>query len=297
MKRFFRNIPWKNILIIGLVVVLGVGAIAGISAIAKNEKKTISSTAFKRGAIDQNGFYIESDNSLYTKDLIECQGLEIAPDFESTGTYQVFYYDSNKQFLGATEVLDSQSDGVYVKGDNFAVAKYCRIMITPETPKGEDGHVIEDYKIKFYEIAGIAGKYKISVDKEQKFMYSDNLFEIDPDMDGKYWYGLEANNTFTPVVPHESGPYSSAFVDCTSYSKLLVGIIRNGSGEDINYEYIYFGNDEDNSKLASIRVPCSTTDDISDIVFYTIDIPEGATRFSINYNDKTENYTFVYGIK
>ena len=140
MKRFFRNIPWRNVLIITLVAVLGIGAVAGISAIAKEEKKTISSTVFSRGAIDQNGFYVESDNSIYTKDLIECQGLEIEPDFEAGGHYQVFYYTENKDFLGASNFLDCHSDGAYVKGDSFPLAKYCRIMITPATPK-EDMHV------------------------------------------------------------------------------------------------------------------------------------------------------------
>lgn len=181
MKRFFRNIPWRNVLIITLVAVLGIGAIAGISTIAKNDKKTISSVAFSRGAIDDNGFYVESDNSIYTKDLIECQGLEIEPDFEAGGHYQVFYYNSNKSFIGATQFLDCQSNGVYVKGENFAFAKYCRIVITPATPKDDYGNTIEDYKIKFYEVAGIANKFSITVNKEQNYSVKNVIEGLDND--------------------------------------------------------------------------------------------------------------------
>lgn len=179
MKRFFRNIPWRNVLIITLVAVLGIGAVAGISAIAKEEKKTISSTVFSRGAIDQNGFYVESDNSIYTKDLIECQGLEIEPDFEASGHYQVFYYNSNKSFIGATQFLDCQSNGVYVKGENFAFAKYCRIVITPATPKDDYGNTVEDYKIKFYEVAGIANKFTITVNKDQNYSLQKVISGLD----------------------------------------------------------------------------------------------------------------------
>ena len=166
MKRFFRNLNWKNILIISLALVLGVGAIAGVSSLVKNDKTTLSSLEFKRGALNDLGFYIESDQSIYTKDLIECQGLEIEPDFETMGTYQVYYYDSNKQFIGKTDKINSQTDGVYVNCNEFVIAKYCRIVITPEF-KDEDGNVYTERTIKFYEVAGIAGEYKISVDKDQ----------------------------------------------------------------------------------------------------------------------------------
>lgn len=171
MRRFFRNIPWRNVLIITLTVVLGIGAIAGIASIANKDTKTISATYFKRGAIDSNGFYVESDTSIYTKDLIECQGLEIAPDFEATGSYQVFYYDSNKQFIGATEVLECQSNVLYTKGETFTFAKYCRVVITPETPRDDHGNTIENYKIKFYEVAGIANKFTISTRENQTMSF------------------------------------------------------------------------------------------------------------------------------
>lgn len=171
MRRFFRNIPWRNVLIITLTVVLGIGAIAGIASIAKKDTKTISATYFKRGAIDSNGFYIESDTSIYTKDLIECQGLKIEADFEATGSYQVFYYDNNKQFIAATEVLDCQSNVLYSKGETYAFAKYFRVVITPETPRDDYGNTIKDYKIKFYEVAGIANKFTITISENQTMSF------------------------------------------------------------------------------------------------------------------------------
>lgn len=217
MRRFFRNIPWRNVLIITLTVALGIGAIAGVASIANKNTKTISATYFKRGAIDSNGFYIESDTSIYTKDLIECRGLEIAPAFESTGTYQVFYYGSDKQFIDATEVMNSQSDSLYVKGDNFEVAKYCRIMITPETPKDDDGFVVEDYKIKFYEVSSIASKYTITVSKNQGNSYSSNLMKVKG-------YGLYENGGFTALEEgnKQNGFLFSENIDISDYGSVLI---------------------------------------------------------------------------
>lgn len=166
--KFIRNIPWKDVLVIVLVATIGIGAIVGIGAALTTKTKTVSSLKFERGAIDSTGAFIESDTSIYTADFIECQGLRIEPDFDATGTYQVFYYDANKKFAGATELMNISEKPVYEKGNTFAFATYCKIVLTPETPKDDDGYLVEDYKIKFYEVTGIANKFTITVNKEQK---------------------------------------------------------------------------------------------------------------------------------
>ena len=279
--------------------ILLVAIIAGVLALAGSllgkETKTISSTEFSVGGINAQGNYVESKTSIYTKDMFECQGLSIEPDFEATGTYKVFYYDSNKNFVGATDELNAE-DGVYTKGDTFVLAQYARIMITPDVPTDDEGNEVEDFKIRFYEVNGYASDYTITVSKEQKFVYTDNLFKIDPSMDGKYWYGLSSHETLTPIEA-SFGTYSSAFVDCTEYKKLVIGIVLNGNGAEFNFENLYFGNDESDAKLSVVQVACSDSNNIGDIVLVTVEIPEGATRFAINYNDRTENGTFVYGIK
>ena len=171
MIKFLKRIPWKDILVTVLVVALAAGALLGVGTALTNKTKKVSPLVFERGALDENGLHVESKTSIYTKDLIECQGLEIEPDFEVSGTYQVFYYDTNKQFLGASALMDSQTDGVYNKGREYPLAKYCRIVISPTASVDEDGYVDEDWKIRFYEITSYANKYTIKVAKDQKIDY------------------------------------------------------------------------------------------------------------------------------
>ena len=149
-----------------VVIIAGVLALAG--SLLGKETKTISSTEFSVGGINAQGNYVESKTSIYTKDMFECQGLSIEPDFEATGTYQVFYYDSNKNFFGATDELNAE-DGVYNIGETFVFAKYARIVITPDVPLDEDGNVEENFKIRFYEVVGYAKDYKITVNKNQTY--------------------------------------------------------------------------------------------------------------------------------
>ena len=164
--RKFKKINWRGILSAILVGVLLVGSVAGLGAVFGKDTKNISSTAFSVGAIDENGNYVKSDVSIYTKDLFECQGLSIEPDFEATGTYRVFYYSEDKNFIGSTDALNA-ADGVYNKGAEYAFATYARVMITPEVPVDEDGNEEEEFKIRFYEAVSYASDYTISVNKKQ----------------------------------------------------------------------------------------------------------------------------------
>ena len=277
MRRFFRNIPWKNILIISLALVLGAGAIAGITSIVKEEKTTINATAFKRGALNDLGFYIESDQSIYTKDLIECQGLEIEPDFETMGTYQVYYYDSNKQFIGKTDKINSQTDGVYVKGDNYRFAKYCRIVITPDPGKDEDGDVVEDYAIKFYEVAGIAGKYKISVDKEQEYKWND-VYVADESMVGKYY-----RNSLTDIA--EMGSYIPSKVFDLEGCEEIIVVVKNFNQADAIAQLCLI--DSNGSFVETIDFESDNIENESNFVYVTVTIPDGVTSAVLNgvYNN------------
>ena len=130
MTRRYKNKKLSGIISFVLALVLFVGSIIGITAIANKKTKSVGSTAFKVGGINDNGEYVKTDTSIYTKDYIECQGLTIEPTFEAIGEYRVFYYDAEKQFMGATETMNASS-GSYSKNDTYRFAKYCRIMITP----------------------------------------------------------------------------------------------------------------------------------------------------------------------
>ena len=217
MSRFKRKFKWKNILSFVLVGVLLVGAVAGLGSIFGKDTKTISSTAFSVGGINAQGNYEKSDLSIYTKDMFECQGLSIEPDFEATGTYKVFYYDSNKNFIGATDELNAE-DGVYTRGDDFVNAQYARIMITPDVPVDEDGNEVEDFKIRFYEVTSYASDYTITVNKEQKGnVYSENLMKVKG-------YGLYENGGYTDLenANHENGHLFAEDMNISDYDSVLV---------------------------------------------------------------------------
>ena len=174
-------------------------------------------------------------------------------------------------------------------------AQYCRVMITPETPKDDDGFVVEDYKIKFYEVSSIASKYTITVNKNQGNNIEGNLFKIDSKMHGKYYYGLSEHTTLTPVESVQN--WSSAMIDCSNYTQIMVGSVRSNSSNEFNFGYVYFGDDKTNNKLSTVRYESAATNDISDIVFYTIEVPKDATRCYINYTSLSQNGVFVYGVR
>ena len=274
MIKFIRNIPWKEILVIGLLAALGIGAVVGIGAALTAKTETVSALKFERGAIDSTGAFVESDTSIYTADYIECQGLRIEPDFDATGTYQVFYYNSNKQFVAATDVMNTSEKPVYDKGNTFAIAKYCKIVITPETPKDNDGYVVEDYKIKFYEVAGIAGKFNITVNKKQVNLDSVDLFKS-----ATYKEGSIFNYDSVTLKPKdELNPdynYAKVFIKNTDSLKIsyksTVGSLTYGFF-DANDCYISGG-------------------ELTEDVIFTISVPANSEYFYIIY--KSNNLPVV----
>ena len=169
---------WKKILCAILAVILCITVIGGIAALAKDETKSISSTEFTRGALDENGKYVETDQSIYTEEAFGCIGLRVQPDFEANSTFDVYYYDYNGKFieakLGLTEIYD----------EDFPLAKTARLVIHPEIPEDVDE---DDFKISFWEVSFIARKYDITVSKKQNYKYENsvNLYDEDTAVEGK----------------------------------------------------------------------------------------------------------------
>lgn len=278
MIKFLKRIPWKDVLVTILVVALGVGAVVGVGAAITNKQKTVSPLVFERGALDENGLHVESKTSIYTKDLIECQGLEITPDFEASGTYQVFYYDTNKIFIGATSVMDAHSVATYKKGADFPYAAYARIVITPEVPVDDDGYVDEDYKVKFYEVTSIASKYTIKVNKEQK-----KIGVMDYFAEGKIFqnriFSLEADRT---VKYEETEGYN--ICEIRLENKNVVGRYMDITFENApgNLSTVFI----DSNGVAIERFDLNTED-----INYKFVVPEGTAAFIIIY--KTENIPVI----
>lgn len=232
MRKFFRNIPWKQILCFALVGIIGIGAVVGISSAVTNKTKTISSLVFAVGAIDSEGQYVKNDKSIYTKDLIECKGLKIDMDFEASGTYQVFYYDSNKTFIGCTDVFDTSINSTYAKIDEYEFAKYCRVMYTPDAPKDENGYIDEGFKITLFNLLSYANKVNIVVNKEQAGLTSISY----KTMKNVAFYNGDLNNVGMQYTgPQEYPGYDIIYFDVDGGDKV---ILRQNQCESLGYRIV-----------------------------------------------------------
>lgn len=163
---------WKQILCAVLAVAAVVGCVGGVAAFAGNKTKTVSSLAFKVGALDEAGEYVENDQAIYTKEAFECIGLRVEPEFDAKLTYDVYYYneDGNVIYtkLGQTGVYD----------EDFPLAYKARVVVYPEIPDDVDD---DDFKITWYNVSEYANALKITVDRKQDYLYEDCVNLYDPD--------------------------------------------------------------------------------------------------------------------
>lgn len=262
----FNKRTVKNLISGVLVVALLIGSVVGLTAIFNKETKKIGASAFAVGSVDENGNYVESKTSIYTKDLLECQGLTIEPDFEASGTYQVYYYSADKQFMGATGIFDVD-DGVYTDDSTYSLAKYCRIVITPAIPTDDAGNPKENFKIRFYEVAKYANDYTITVNKDQSFT-PVNYFELDETMNGKRYTGVVGET----LVANENVLY----VACKKINVSEMEAIR------VSYEnnctcgiFEYFLLDSDGKVI-------TTANNNGNLNVLDIEVPEDAVEFVCN---------------
>jgi len=163
MAKFGRKGTWKKILAGALAVVLGVGAIAGVSALignkADDDGKIVINPKWSIGGLDNQGKYEESDATLYTKDAFECQGLTIKPNFDSNVKYQIFFYDELGEFVESSSLLESSYDSSIPVG-----ATHARLELTPIW----DEDVKEkDRVIKWYNKHQWTNNLEIKVNEEQ----------------------------------------------------------------------------------------------------------------------------------
>ena len=200
---------WLKIVIIVLVLALVGGGIVGIVKLADSDKldnKTISTLAFSVGGLDGAGKYKNTDQSIYTKNAFECQGLNCSLAFDNEISYQIYFYDQNNEFVHTTGKLT----GAFVKDSVPFFAKYARIVITPN----------EDNKVSRLEVNKYAKQLKVTVYREQGFKnYTENLFDF------KYnGYLIDESGDLATNDPEHSS-YSQVatceFVNLSSYKECL----------------------------------------------------------------------------
>ena len=158
----------KTLKTIGLSVLGAVVLIGGASLIANNydkDLKTIHPT-FHVGGLDDNGEYVDTDQSLYS-DSFECRGLEISLDFDNDIKFQVFYYESDGDFVESTEVFE---DDYISENINYDIS-HARVVITPQWTNVEipEDKTEEDVKVvKWYNLFEFSSQLEIKVSKNQE---------------------------------------------------------------------------------------------------------------------------------
>ena len=192
MKRINFKRDWKKL----LGVVLIVAAVVGIAgALISNDRKdmvSISSSEFEVGSINAlTGEHEEDVQSLYTSKAFNCQGLRIAPEFEFTGTYDVFYYDYNEHFIEAKLGLK----GVY--DEDYPVAKLARVVLHPSIPADETE---SSFEISWWEESSFASLVDVSVSKNQNWIYQTvNLYNKDNVQKCKDLSTFEVGEAYTVI--------------------------------------------------------------------------------------------------
>lgn len=277
---------WKNILSIGLAVLVLFGAVGAVAAFATNDMKTIT-PVFAIGSIDPaTGEYVEDDISIYTKDAFPCGALRVEPDFDFDGTYDIFYYSADHFLVG--KITDKT--GVYDMNEMGQVGEYARIVIHPTEPADYDDNKGKDpWKINWYDIFKYSSKVTIKVGKDG-FEYRDfiNLWEV--------------SGVLTDVSHYSSdGTVSETLIE-DYHSKTCENIELHKDYEriDIMLKFTYppqqgfavvFYDDTGNVVYTLIN---ELTNFEKGLYRYIDAIPEGATKMSISVpKDAT---VFVYGI-
>lgn len=146
-----------------LIVSLLLGVVAVTVKFAKSDTKTILASAFNVGTVNaETGKYEKSEKAIYTKDAFECSGLTVKRAFNTTSTYQIFWYNVDQMYIGCTDVLDE-----WFVADNIPeMASFARIAIYPSM-RDKSGKDIDGFSVKFYDVASIAQEFTVTVLRDQ----------------------------------------------------------------------------------------------------------------------------------
>ena len=268
MKKFKVKKQFKNILGIVLGCILLFGAIFGLVSLLNKEKKTtsVSSSVFEIGGLNASGKYKETTESIYTKDMIECMGLDIKADFDSMVTFKVFFYDVNGDYLSSTSSLDSEFNSAPT------IARYCRIVITPK----------EDTEVKWYEVSKYAKQIKITIDAKQEFPYI-----TENDIYSLYGVNYAWDETCTMQV-ESTGKFATNRMNVEDKTKVVL-ILPNDAIIGLTGFFA-------NGNVVLGQATFSIAETINGVTVYTAEIPANATTFGLTGNGAYANEIQVYAV-
>lgn len=135
-------------LLIGAVVTMGITLNKQVTT------KTLGTSAYAIGTLDENGEYAKDTATIYTKDFVTVDGLKIELAEKAEIQYKLYFYDENdkqeKTFISATEYLTANFDGTIP--DN---AKFVKIVIDP----------LNDAEVSTFEIRGYATQLEVTYNR------------------------------------------------------------------------------------------------------------------------------------
>ncbi len=302
MSKFKRKTNWKRIVCAVLVTVLVVSLGGALISFAVKDTRTIPSSAFKVGGLDENGKYVADGKSIYTKKAFECIGLRVQPDFENQLTYDVYYYDYDERLVevkkGLTDVYD----------EDYPLAQYCRIVIHPEFPEESVGNKKDtetkwyekifkknEDKIKWYEVDKYADNFKITVDRKQEYLYKNsvNLYNEENVSEDK---GFNATVGDKLTITEVKGAKCSERISLDPSWEFIDLYIRNVNNTNVNSQAIVI-TDEDDTVLVSKMITAESIEySKGEWARITIEIPSdsGALSLYVRMYEEVECYIFGY---
>lgn len=252
------NMAWWKIALIVLACVLVVGALAGLItafAVNKAEEKEgqLSTSAYSVGGLNEDGTYLDTKESIYTKNLFKSADLKCSLVFDHNISYRVFFYDYNEKFLSSTETLtDSYSDvpfGSY----------YCRVVITPDA----------DQNVKWYEVKDYAKQLTVEYNENAKV---DKIVKVDFKFEEQHNpYGDYEGNITEEDELYQREMNTTTPIKCSGYKRIAI-VTKNANA-------YYFG-DKDGKTIGQRVIVNSATS--PEYKTFFVDIPMNAeyVRFS-----------------
>lgn len=273
------KMAWWKIALIALAVILIVGALAGlITSLVINrddaQEGQLSTKAYSVGGLNEDGTYLDTRGSIYTKDLFKCADLKCSLVFDHNISYRVFFYDGNENFMSSTTALaGNYSDVPYG-------ASYCRIVITPDS----------DQNIKWYEVKGYAKQLTVEYNSNAKITPIKNVLNYECEDGTDFYYDYE-----TPQTQSGSQYKASKPIAVEEYTKIVISTKVKC--------YILYG-DKDGHKCTSYRMVSVGQNDtyvegqntFADFNTYTFDIPEGAAYFRVVCSQSAYSYGYISGL-
>ena len=117
----------------GLAAITCLAATVGLVGDAKTTK-SVNAFEYTRGAINESGKVIESNEHLVTKNDYTVDGMSIEIDEDSaTISYKVAFYDADGEFISVTEEQVENFDVENIP----ETAKTFKVVITPNYVDGE----------------------------------------------------------------------------------------------------------------------------------------------------------------